>query len=165
MTEPVAEPKHDTRFQKGQSGNPAGRPRGSRNRVTRLMETLLQGEAETLTRVAIGRAMAGDPVALKLCLQRMMAPMRGRPIEIDLPAGDGTIATVAERLEATVAAVASGEITPDEAESIARVLQEQRRQIETDDIDRRLVKLEEAARRQDERERAAALKGDRPWPG
>lgn len=164
MTEPVAEPNHDTRFQKGRSGNPAGRPRGSRNRITRLMETLLHGEAETLTRVAIGRAAAGDPVALKLCLQRMMAPMRGRPIEIDLPAGDGTIASVGERLEATVAAVACGEITPEEAESLARVLQEQRRQIETEDIDRRLHKLEEAARRQDERERAALLKGDRRWP-
>jgi hypothetical protein len=91
----------------------------------------------------------------------MMAPMRGRPIEIDLPAGDGTIASVGERLEATVAAVASGEITPDEAESLARVLQEQRHQIETEDIDRRLMKLEEAARRRDERERAAARKGDR----
>jgi hypothetical protein len=98
---------------------------------------------------------------LKLCLQRMMAPMRGRPIEIDLPAGDGTIASVGERLEATVAAVASGEITPDEAESLARVLQEQRHQIETEDIDRRIMKLEEAARRRDERERTAARKGDR----
>jgi polyhydroxyalkanoate synthesis regulator phasin len=165
MTEPVTQPNHDTRFQKGQSGNPAGRPRGSRNRVTRLMEDLLQGEAETLTRVAIGRAMAGDPVALKLCLQRMMAPMRGRPIEIDLPAGDGTIATVAERLEATVAAVASGEITPDEAESIARVLQEQRQQIETADIDRRLMRLEEAARREDEARRAAAQNGYQRLPG
>jgi hypothetical protein len=165
MTEPVIEPNHDTRFQKGQSGNPAGRPRGSRNRVTRLMETLLQGEAETLTRVAIGRAMAGDPVALKLCLQRMMAPMRGRPIEIDLPAGDGTIATIGKRLEAAVRAVACGEITPDEAESLARVLQEQRHQIETEDIDRRLLKLEETARRRDERERAAARKGDRRLPG
>jgi hypothetical protein len=161
MTEPVAEPNHDTRFQKGQSGNPAGRPRGSCNRVTRLMETLLQGEAETLTRVAIGRAMAGDPVALKLCLQRMMAPMRGRPIEIELPAGDGTIASIGERLEATVTAVASGEITPEEAESLARVLQEQRHQIETADIDRRLMKLEAAARRQDEAEakRAAEQSG------
>ncbi len=79
MTEPGAQPNHDTRFQKGQSGNPVGPPRGSRNRVTRLMETLLQGEAETLMRVAIGRAMAVDPVALKPCLERMMAPMRGQP--------------------------------------------------------------------------------------
>jgi hypothetical protein len=128
------------------------------------METLLRGEAETLTRVAIGRAMAGDPVALKLCLQRMMTPMRGGPIEIDLPAGDGTAASVSERLEATVTAVASGEITPDAAESLARLLQEQRRQLETADFDRRLMKLEEAARLQDEAEAryAAAHKGNRP---
>ena len=30
-------------FQKGQSGNPAGRPRGSRNRSTILFENLLEG--------------------------------------------------------------------------------------------------------------------------
>jgi hypothetical protein len=131
------------------------------------METLLQGEAGTLTRVAISRAMASGPVALKLCLQRMVAPMRDWPIEIDLPAGDGTFASVGERLEATVAAVASGEITPDEAESIARVLQEQGRQIETADIDRRLLKLKGAARRQDEAEvrSAAAQKDGRRLPG
>jgi hypothetical protein len=165
VTENVETPARDTRFQKGQSGNPAGRPRGARNRTTRLMETLLEGEAEQLTRVAIGRALAGDPLALKLCLQRLLAPLRSRTIEFDLPPGDGSIATVAERLDATLAAVASGEITPDEAESLARLLQEQRHQIETADIDNRIAKLERWMDEMDQADKAAAARAAAPGGG
>ena len=47
-------------FQKGQSGNPAGRPRGSRNKTTVLMQNLLEGEAEAIARKAIEMAKDGD---------------------------------------------------------------------------------------------------------
>ena len=47
-------------FQKGQRGNPAGRPPGARNWATIIAETLLQGEAEALTRIVPERAKAGD---------------------------------------------------------------------------------------------------------
>ena len=40
-------------FAKGESGNPAGKPKGARHRVTLATETLLDGEAEGLTRKAI----------------------------------------------------------------------------------------------------------------
>jgi uncharacterized protein DUF5681 len=47
-------------FQPGQSGNPAGRQRGSRNRATLAAATLLDGEALGLTRRAIEAVLAGD---------------------------------------------------------------------------------------------------------
>ncbi len=46
-------------FVKGQSGNPAGRPRGSVNRGTRAAAVLLDGEAENLARKAVELALDG----------------------------------------------------------------------------------------------------------
>ena len=62
--------KHRGRpFEKGRSGNPAGRPRGNRNRSTLAAQLLLQGEAEALTRKAVELALSGDPTALRLCIE------------------------------------------------------------------------------------------------
>ena len=54
------EESQDSRWKKGQSGNPNGRAAGSRNRATLAIEALLEGEGEALTRKAIELAKAGD---------------------------------------------------------------------------------------------------------
>src|SRR2546430_16878132 len=72
-------------FAKGQSGNPAGRPRGSMNRSTRAAQLLLDGEATALTRKAVAHALAGDPRALRLCLDRTIAPRPERLGDLSLP--------------------------------------------------------------------------------
>src|ERR1700686_1782760 len=72
-------------FQKGQSGNPAGRRPGCRNRATIAAEVLLEGEAEALTRRAIELALGGDTSAPPLCLERI-GPQRPSPaVAFDLP--------------------------------------------------------------------------------
>jgi hypothetical protein len=53
-------PSEDTHFGPGQSGNPAGRPKGSRNRSTLALEAIFEGEAEKLSRRAIEMALEGD---------------------------------------------------------------------------------------------------------
>ena len=72
-------------FVKGQSGNPKGKTKGVRNRATLAAEALLDGEAEALTRKCIELAMAGDPFALKLCLERLVPPRKERPLSFALP--------------------------------------------------------------------------------
>ena len=66
-------------FQPGQSGNPHGRPVGSRHRATLAAEALPDGEAEELTRTAINLTKGGDMAALRLCLERICPPRRDRP--------------------------------------------------------------------------------------
>ena len=73
------------RFRPGQSGNPSGKPKGARNRLTLACEALLEGEGEALTRKAIELALDGDTVALRLCLDRICPPAKERPISIELP--------------------------------------------------------------------------------
>ena len=59
-----------TRGKPFQPGNP-GRPKGARHKTTLAIETLLDGEAESLTRKAIEMAKGGDMTALRLCLDRI----------------------------------------------------------------------------------------------
>lgn len=62
-------------FRPGQSGNPAGKPKGTRHRATMLAEQLLDGEAEAMIRTVIEKAKQGDMVALRLCLDRIVPPV------------------------------------------------------------------------------------------
>src|SRR5450755_506398 len=70
---------------KGTSGNPAGRPTGSRNHATLLMEAMLEGESHELTRKAIDLGKAGNTYALRLCLDRLMPAGKDRLVHFELP--------------------------------------------------------------------------------
>ena len=110
-------------FKPGESGNPAGRPRGSRNKTTLAIEALLDGEAEALTRKAIERALQGDPQALRLCLDRIAPPRRDRPTPFALPAL-AEAADARDAFAAVVRAVAEGELTPSEAVTLAGLIEQ-----------------------------------------
>ena len=66
------------------TGN-AGRPKGARNRTTQAVLALLEGEAEALSRKAVEMALAGDSVALRLCLDRLAPPRKDSPVQFPLP--------------------------------------------------------------------------------
>jgi hypothetical protein len=108
-------------FVAGVSGNPSGRPRGSRNKTTLAIEALLEGEAEALTRKAIERALEGDGAALKLCLDRLCQPRRDRPTPFEMPALKEA-ADARDAFAAIIAATAEGELTPSEAATLAKLI-------------------------------------------
>jgi Family of unknown function (DUF5681) len=130
------------RFQPGQSGNPAGPRTGSKHRVTLALEKLLDGEARAITRKAVELAKAGDTVALKLCLERILPMRRGRPISFKLPTL-GTPSDLVAALSSIAAAVATGELTIEEGQGIAAMLEGQRRAIETIELTRQVEELKQ----------------------
>jgi hypothetical protein len=131
------------RFARGRSGNPAGRPRGCLDHINRAARLLLAGEGEALTRKAVELALAGDPSALRLCLERILGPCRDRAVEFTMPpirnAADlaGAMAAVAE-------ATAQGAVTPREAMQLGRMVEAYVRAVEATEFDRRLHALEMA---------------------
>ncbi|GLS18111.1 hypothetical protein GCM10007874_11270 [Labrys miyagiensis] len=131
-------------FKPGQSGNPAGKPPGSRHKATLAAEALLDGEAEGLTRKAVEMALAGDSVALRLCLDRIVPPRKDRPVSFALPEMR-TAADAVSAMGAVANAVAGGELTPGEAAEFAKLIDTFTHALETLEFDERLRKLEEKA--------------------
>ena len=131
------------RFVSGRSGNPGGRPKGCRDHANRAARNLLAREGEALTRKAIELALTGDPMALRLCLDRVVAPCRERTIEFAMPA----IRSAAD-LTAAMAAIADaakrGVVTPREAMQLGQFAETYVRAVETTDFERRLRALEDA---------------------
>lgn len=130
-------------FKPGQSGNPKGKPRGARSRVTLAIEALLDGQAEKLTQKAIQLALAGDLAALRLCMDRLCPPRKDRPILFALPKLESAPDSV-KASAAIVEAVAIGDLTPSEAAELSRVVDGFTRAVEATDLDARLTKLEQA---------------------
>jgi hypothetical protein len=131
-------------FQKGKSGNPSGRPKGARHKTTLAIEALLEGEAEKLTRKAIEKALEGDSVALRLCLDRICPPRKDRPIEFVLPKVNNA-AEASKALGAILRGVADGNVTPMEAEAVSTLLDRYAKSLETRDLEARIEALEQRA--------------------
>jgi hypothetical protein len=134
--------KQAGQFKKGQSGNPNGRPVGSRNRTTLAVEALLDGEAENLTRKAIQLALAGDMTALRICLERISPPRKDRPVTFALP-HITKASEAAQASAAVVQAVASGDVTPSEAAEITKIIQAFATTLQVADFEARLAALEQ----------------------
>lgn len=131
-------------FRKGTSGNPSGRPIGSRNQATLLAEQLLEGESEQLIRQAITMAKKGNTHALRLCLERVIPIRKERSIELELPPAKNAL-ELAANLQCILAAVGEGKITPGEAQILTEVLRSQAHLFEAADMERRLQALEESS--------------------
>jgi hypothetical protein len=108
------------RFVPGVSGNPAGRPCGSRNKASLLREALEEGEGAVLARQILDDARDGDKVALRFCMARLERAPRGRPVPFELAWHEaGNVRLVFNRVTMLLA---EGEITPEEAYWIGRYL-------------------------------------------
>jgi hypothetical protein len=136
-------------FEKGESGNPAGRPRGVRNRTTLLMQNLLADDAEAIGRKAIEMAKAGDLAAIRLCMDRLAPARKDEPVAFELPPIEKP-ADIVAATASIVAAVAAGELTPSQAAELSKVIDVHVRALDSRGFDERLGKLENEIKRQNE---------------
>jgi Family of unknown function (DUF5681) len=130
------------RWQKGQSGNPKGRPRGSRNKKTIAAEKLFGENSVELTQTAIGLAKDKNVTALRMCLEQIYPKARDRMTPFDLPQmaapkdAVGAVGTI-------VQAVAKGELTTAQAGQLIKVVNGFSQTLWDQDIEQRLRRVEQ----------------------
>jgi hypothetical protein len=121
-----------------------GRPTGSRNKSTIAVQRIFAAYAAPLSHKCIAEALKGDRSAMRLCMERTVAPYKEPSVKVRLPAVT-TTSGVAEALSAVLHAVASGKLTPTEGQKFAEILEGRRRVIETEEHEKRLQSLEAKA--------------------
>jgi hypothetical protein len=131
-------------FKRGQSGNPKGRPQGSRNRVTIAAQALLDGQAEKITQKAIDKALEGDGMALRLCLERLLPVRKDCFINLSLPKIESIEDTV-KAMAVISKGVSDGKVTPGEGQILSGMVENYRKAMESTELERRLTELEEKA--------------------
>ena len=132
-----------TAFKPGQSGNPAGRPKGSKNHATMMALALMECDLDSIVKNVINAAKAGDMTAAKLVIDKLVPASRSRPICIELPKVED-IASAQTAQAVVVDAVARGELLADEGQMLSGLIENQRRAIETGTLELRLKAIEES---------------------
>ncbi len=98
-------------FEPGKSGNTKGRPPGrpdKRNALRRLLEP----HAKALVDKAIALALCGDVAALRMCLDRLIPPLRASSLPVACDLGIGSLT---ERGEAIMRQASDGAMSPEQA--------------------------------------------------
>src|SRR5713101_2904837 len=130
-------------FQKGQSGNPAGRPRGSRNKASVRMQEMLEQNAEELVNKVVELGIAGNIGALRLCLDRLVPTRKNEPLLCEMAPLQKAADAVAAIAGIASAAVA-GDVTADEAAKLAKVISLYVNTLEAHQFEEQLAQLEHA---------------------
>lgn len=142
MTERRKPPPHAWR--PGQSGNPAGRTKGS-GEVAKLRAAIAQHVPEIVERLTQA-ALSGDVGAARLLLERVIPPLKAteEAVAVTLPEGSLT-----EQGRAVLGAVAGGKVAPAHGTGLLNALGTLAKLTEADELERRVAALEERNARQD----------------
>ena len=120
----------------------SGRPKGSRNKATIAIESLLRGQAEALTQTAVTEALEGDSVALRLCMERIAPAPKDQPVSFSLAKMKNAL-DASEAAGSVLSAVSEGEANPTiEATCVMGLIDSYRRTLELTEIEERLQALE-----------------------
>lgn len=126
-------------WQPGQSGNPAGRPVGSKNRKT-LLTQQLEEQGSLVAQRVIEAALSGDIQAASLVLQRICPPLRPQSALVNFTLDSQ--APLAEQAQEILSAIANGNIDPETGRNLINCLGTVAGLMQTDELARRLDALE-----------------------
>ena len=136
----IIEKRTSGRWKKGESGNPKGRKTGT-GEVAKLRESIAKDIPEIINQLVVN-AKGGDTQAAKLLLERVIPPTKSieQPVEINLPVD----ADLSVQGQLIIQAVADGVLAPGQGSSLLNSLGTLARIKEFDDLEKRLIALEEA---------------------
>jgi hypothetical protein len=120
-----------SKFIAGQSGNPSGRPKGSKNRHTELREALKDDLPEILVTLK-ERALAGDMAAMRLLLERVMPSKRQEANTVDIPELNEA-ETFQDKADAILCAVAVGKLAPEHGVALINAIGSMFKPLKVDD--------------------------------
>ena len=124
---------------KGGKREGAGRKKGSGQAA--YYGAMLEPFAEELIQKVVGLAKGGDMAALKMCLDRLCAPLRATDRLITIE-GMESCKELSDEGDLILVRVATGDITPAEASSLMGAISSQAKIIEADELERRVSELE-----------------------
>jgi Family of unknown function (DUF5681) len=124
-----------SKFEKGKSGNPKGRPKNTNTAIFR--NQLIDATPGIIDRL-IAMAMEGDTMAIKAVLDRVCPSLKPQSMAISLPVKS----TLAEQGAAIIKATMAGQIPPDIGSQLITALASQSKIVEIDDVLKRLDALE-----------------------
>jgi hypothetical protein len=128
-------------FKKGESGNPKGKPKGARHKTTQLAYAMMEGGLETILDQVVAKAKAGDMLACRMIIDKIIPAQKDRTVAIELPPIT-SVDEVGRAQSEILQAVVDGDITPNEGERIAAIVESRRRAIETVELEARIAELE-----------------------
>ena len=124
-------------FTKGVSGNPAGRPRGIKDKRHRYAESIESMIPDVLESV-FQKAVAGDMTAAKILLDRSLPAKRPEQERVQIPIKENTALNAREVLKS----VFDGEVSPDVGASLLASITGVLKAIEVEDLAKRIEALE-----------------------
>ncbi len=130
------------RWKPGESGNPKGRPAGSRHKATIVAKTLMDGQAKALVQKIIEKALEGDTMCLRVCIERLVPPCKEGPLSVKLPAIK-SVKDLPDLLARIMALLEVGELTIGEAQGLSAVAESCRKVLEISEFQAQLEQIRE----------------------
>ncbi|HCL3144085.1 TPA: hypothetical protein N2A34_001826 [Pseudomonas aeruginosa] len=127
-------------WQPGQSGNPKGRPIGSRNKKNVIAEEF-EKDGSAVARVVMDAALEGDMQAANMVLQRLSPPLRARAEKVTFELTPD--APLHQQANQVLASVAEGAIDPETGKLLIDCIQSVAGIRAVDELEARLQTLEE----------------------